>query len=76
MAGFGFSIGDILTAGNFARDVYKSCKRAGDDSKAITRDVEMLQAVLRELYEEVSNPSSLIHRTNADRQAQFKTVVK
>lgn len=38
MAGFGFSITDILAVGNFAWNVYKSCKHAGRDFREIAQD--------------------------------------
>lgn len=38
MAGFGFSITDILAVGTYAWNVYKSCKHAGRDFREIAQD--------------------------------------
>jgi hypothetical protein len=38
MAGFGFSIGDIIAVGQLAMGVFKSCVKAGPDFQAISQD--------------------------------------
>jgi hypothetical protein len=40
MASFGFSVGDIVLVSNLAHDVYKSCRNAGKDFRAIRYDGE------------------------------------
>ncbi|KAF2472448.1 uncharacterized protein BDR25DRAFT_14467 [Lindgomyces ingoldianus] len=71
MAGFGFSISDILALSDIAWNVYKSSKHAGEDFKSITTDVNSLQTALHELNDEVGNSNSLAHRSSPTQQREL-----
>lgn len=42
MAGFGFSISDILLVSNLALDLYHSSKKAGSEFRSIATDGNLL----------------------------------
>ncbi|KAF2117435.1 hypothetical protein BDV96DRAFT_26088 [Lophiotrema nucula] len=76
MAGFGFSISDIVLVSNYAYTVYKSCKRAGEDFKAVTADVKSLQAYLSALNTEFERPNSLAHRSTPTQQDELRDLLR
>jgi hypothetical protein len=51
---FGFSVGDFVTLGQLAWNVYKSCKDAPQSFNNISQEVLSLSAVLREAEESFS----------------------
>jgi hypothetical protein len=51
---FGFSVGDFVAVGQFAWQVYKSCKDAPKSFKNVSQEVLSLHAVLKEAEETLS----------------------
>ena len=66
---FGFSVGDFVTIGNLAWNVYKSCKGAPESFGNISHEVLSLHAVLKETEE-----TAFVHPLSPTRQANLKTV--
>src|SRR5947209_459240 len=66
---FGYSIGDFVTIGNLAWNVYKSCKRAPESFGNISQEVLSLHAVLKETEETV-----FVQPLSPTRQANLITV--
>ncbi|ORY17530.1 hypothetical protein BCR34DRAFT_470364, partial [Clohesyomyces aquaticus] len=62
MAGFGFSISDIVLVSQFAVSVYNSSKNAGEDFRSISDDAE--------------NPKSLIHQSSAIQQQELNSLLE
>ena len=50
---FGYSIGDLITTGQFAWSLYKSCSGAPESFKNISNEVLSLHAVLKQLEEAI-----------------------
>ncbi|ORY12150.1 hypothetical protein BCR34DRAFT_309357 [Clohesyomyces aquaticus] len=76
MAGFGFSVSDIVTLSSLAWTVYKRCKNAGDEFRSITGDVQSLQAALHLLVDEMDNPNSLIHRSTPAQKQELEQLMQ
>ena len=66
---YGFSVGDFVTVGTLAWNVYKSCKAAPGSFSNISNEVLSLHAVLKEADETISK-SPLLPKS----QARLKTI--
>jgi hypothetical protein len=51
---FGFSVGDFISLGQLAWQIYKSCKESPESFKNVSQEVLSLHAVLKEVEETLS----------------------
>ncbi|KUJ15015.1 uncharacterized protein LY89DRAFT_720429 [Mollisia scopiformis] len=73
---FGFSIGDFLALTQLASNVVSGARRACGAHNELTREVNSLHIVLRQLSREVSKPKSILNSENAERKAELATLVE
>jgi hypothetical protein len=66
---FGYSIGDVVSLGQLAWKVYKSCKDAPESFKNVSQEALSLHALLMEVEENLSAQT-----LSSTRQARLKTI--
>jgi septal ring factor EnvC (AmiA/AmiB activator) len=59
------TVTEIIDVLQFARDLHKDCKNAGDDYAEISTEVRDLHTVLRHLRDEAREPQSVLNRDAA-----------
>jgi hypothetical protein len=73
---FGFSAGDFLTVGQFAWQLYRSCKGASAEFDEIAREVITLHTGIKELEDEATDPDSILNRTGIGRKKELETLLQ
>ena len=58
---FGFSISDFVICLQLARKVWRDCRDAADDFRAVATEVASLKLVLKEVHERISNNEHALH---------------
>ncbi|KAF1995341.1 hypothetical protein P154DRAFT_624036 [Amniculicola lignicola CBS 123094] len=75
MAGFGFSISDIVMVGELALSIYGSIKTAGREYRSITTEVKSVRSSLRGIQTELENPNSILNRANSTQRRELAALV-
>jgi hypothetical protein len=73
---FGFSIGDFIQVAQLASNVVSGAHKACGAHDGLTREVNSLHTVLRQLEREVAKPNSILKSEHAERKAELATLVE
>ena len=76
MADFGVSIGDFVTLGTLAWNLYRSCKTASAEFEEVSREVISLHTAIKELEDDAGRPRSLLKEASISKKQELDQLVK
>ena len=76
MANFGVSIGDFVTLGTLAWNLYRFCKTASAEFEEVAREVISLHTAIKELEDDAGRPRSLLKEASISKKQELDQLVK
>ena len=73
---FGFSVGDFVSLGKLAWNLYKECKAASAQFQEIQNEVISLRTAIQELQDEAENNDSILNRAGIGRKKELDVIMR